>query len=148
MNERSHDVSVLNSLIETVLDSCEGYREAADQAKNPMITDLFRRWAADRERAVSGLKNAARELGGNPADNGTVLASAHRMFLDLRAKVSKGDKAVVQEVERGEDHIKHKFDDALKDDKLSTLARTAVESAYGSVKRGHDELRDLQRAYE
>jgi len=113
-----------------------------------MIVDLFRRWAVERSQVVTGLRNVVRELGGKPEDDGTVLASAHRVFLDLRAHMSKTDKAVVEEVERGEDHIKHKFEDALKDEKLGSVARNAVQAAYTSVKTGHDEMRELKRSYE
>jgi uncharacterized protein (TIGR02284 family) len=146
--QASHDLAILNSLIEAVLDSSQGYGEAAEQAKNPMIADLFRRWAGERARVVDALRAVARELGGRPADNGTVLASAHRMFMELRAHMSKGDKAVVQEVERGEDHIKCKFEEALAQAELAAPVRAAIENAYASVKRGHEEMRDLKRAYE
>jgi len=148
MNQQSHDIDVLNGLIETTLDSSDGYSEAAKQSKNPMITELFQRWAGERRRLVTDLRATVQQLGGKPEDDGTVLASAHRAFLDLRAHMSKTDKAVVEEVERGEDHIKHKFEDALKDEKLGAAARTAVQSAFTSIKTGHDEMRDLKRSYE
>jgi len=148
MTDHAHDIDVLNGLIETTLDSCDGYSEAADQSKNVMIADLFKRWAAERRRVVADLRTAVRELGGEPKDDGTVLASAHRVFLDLRAHMSRGDKAVVEEVERGEDHIKHKFEDALKDEKLGVQARAAVQAAHVSVNSGHDEMRELKLSYE
>jgi uncharacterized protein (TIGR02284 family) len=148
MNDRAHDIKVLNCLIESTLDSSEGYREAADQSKDVMIAELFKRWAVERRRVVADLRNAVRELGGEPDANGTVLASAHRVFLDLRAHMSKTDKAVVNEVERGEDHIKSKYEDALKDEKLGPQALAATRKAYVSVKLGHDEIRELKKAYE
>ncbi|HEY0044014.1 MAG TPA: PA2169 family four-helix-bundle protein, partial [Allosphingosinicella sp.] len=58
------------------------------------------------------------------------------------------DKAVIDEVERGEDHIKHKFEAALNDGDLSAEARATVQEAYGSVRRGHDRVRDLKHALE
>lgn len=148
MNDRAHDIKVLNCLIESTLDSSEGYREAADQSKDEMIAELFKRWAVERRRVVADLRNAVRELGGEPDDNGTVLASAHRVFLDLRAHMSKTDKAVVNEVERGEDHIKSKYEDALKHEKLGPQALAATRKAYVSVQLGHDEIRELKKAYE
>jgi uncharacterized protein (TIGR02284 family) len=148
MNDRAHDIEVLNCLIESTLDSSEGYREAADQSKDVMIADLFKRWSGERRRVVADLRNAVRELGGEPEGNGTVLASAHRAFLDLRAHMSPSDKAVVSEVERGEEHIKRKYEDTLKDEKLGPQALEAIRKAYLSVKNGHDEIRELKSAYE
>jgi len=147
MTDRSHDIDVLNGLIALTLDSSRGYREAAEQSKNVMIVDLFQRWSSERHRVVEGLREMVRELGGRPEDDGTVLASVHRIFLDLRAHIGASDKGVEEEVERGEDYIKHKFEKSLKDKKIGTQARTAIQTAYVSVSTGHDEMRDLKHSY-
>jgi len=148
MTNRSHDIDVLNGLIATALDSSKGYSEAAENTENIMVADLFKQWAAERLHVVANLRAVVHELGGEAEDDGTLLASVHRMFLDLRAHMSKGDKAVVEEVERGEDHIKQKFEDALKDDGITQPALTAIRLAYPSIKTGHDEARKLKFAYE
>ncbi|PSJ19970.1 hypothetical protein CVH10_20060, partial [Halomonas sp. ND22Bw] len=91
------------------------------------------------------LQAEVRRLGGDPEDDGTVLAGAHRMFLDLKAKVTgQDDKAIIDEVERGEDHIKAKFDDALAKEDLSPEVRAAIAKANQSVQEGHDQMRDLK----
>ena len=78
-----------------------------------------------------------------------MLASAHRTFLDLQAAVTgRDDKAVVDEVERGEDYIVSKFEPALRDGELAPETRTAIQSAFGSVKTGHDQMRDLKHSME
>jgi uncharacterized protein (TIGR02284 family) len=70
------------------------------------------------------------------------------MFLRLRDSVTKdGDESVVDEVERGEDFIKAKFEEALEDDELSAEARDAVTRAYTSIKSGHDQARNLKHSY-
>jgi len=56
------------------------------------------------------------------------------------------DKAVVNEVERGEDYLKGKFESALKDEGLSGEARQAVQSAWESVRSGHDEMSQLKHS--
>ena len=63
-----------------------------------------------------------RRLGGTPEDDGSILAAGHRMFLKLRDSVSGSDASVIDEVERGEDFIKAKYEAALKDDELSPAA--------------------------
>jgi uncharacterized protein (TIGR02284 family) len=84
-------------------------------------------------------------VGGTPEDDGSILAAGHRMFLKLRDSVTSGDESVIDEVERGEDFIKAKYETAMKDDKLSPDVRAAVVQAYASVKTGHDQARDLKR---
>jgi len=143
----THDIKVLNELITTTLDSVDGYSEAAKDAENPTFKDLFSRWSSDRRQVVTELQEQVRMLGGKPQDDGSALASAHRVFLNIRDSLSKGDKGVVDEVERGEDYIKEKYEDALEDDELSVSVRPIVNRAYMSVVQGHDQARDLKRSY-
>jgi uncharacterized protein (TIGR02284 family) len=141
-----HDIKVLNSLVETTLDSAEGYAEAAKDAKSAQLVSLFEGRAGERRRAASTLQQCVRSLGGEPEDDGTVLASAHRMFVNLRTSITSADNtAVVDEVERGEDHIKHKFEDAMNDNELSPPAMSAITDVYTSVRSGHDQMRDLKK---
>lgn len=139
-----HDIKILNGLIETTLDSAHGYGEAAKEAKNPSFKALFERRSMERKQLTADLQSQVRTLGGKPEDEGTVLAAAHRVFLDLKSKVTGDDQSVVNEVERGEDHIKAKFEDALKDSALSMPVKQAITTAYASVKAGHDQMRDLK----
>jgi len=59
---------------------------------------------------------------------------------------SKDDTAIVDEVERGEDHIKAKYEDAMKDNDVTAGTRSLINEAYVSVKAGHDQMRDLKHA--
>jgi uncharacterized protein (TIGR02284 family) len=144
--ETKHDIKVLNSLIETTLDSAAGYREAAADAANPGFRSIFKQRAAQRRQVVDELQNEVRILGGTPEDDGSILAASHRVFLKLRDSLSKGDDSVISEVERGEDHIRAKYETALEDDELSASVRNAVVRAYSSVQSGHDQIRDLKRS--
>ncbi len=141
-----HDIKVLNSLVETTLDSAEGYAEAAKDAKSAQLVSLFEGRAGERRRAASTLQQCVRSLGGEPEDDGTVLASAHRMFVNLRSSITSADNtAVVDEVERGGDHIKHKCEEAMNDNELSPPAMSAIADVYTSVRSGHDQMRDLKK---
>lgn len=141
-----HDIKVLNGLIETTIDSADGYDQAAKDADQTRYASLFASRAGERRRVATELQRLVGSLGGKPEDDGTILASAHRIFVNLRSSLSKGDEAVVAEVERGEDHIKHKYEDALEDEKLSPSTRSAIELAYRSIREGHDQMRDLKHA--
>jgi uncharacterized protein (TIGR02284 family) len=145
----NHDIDVLNNLIETTLDSADGYAEAAKNAKSEQLSSLFRARAGERGTVAATLQDCVRSLGGEPEDDGTVLASAHRMFVNLRASVTSNDnKAVVEEVERGEDHIKSKFEDAMNDKDVSPTTISIIAEAYTSVRSGHDQMRDIKRGFE
>lgn len=137
------DIKALNSLIETVIDSADGYAEASKTAGH-RFQEIFQRRGAERRQLTTQLQSKVRALGGEPEDEGTLLAGAHRMFLNLRNSVSSDDVTVVDQVEAGEDHIKHKFEDALDDDKISPATLADIDEAFTVVKDGHDEIRDLK----
>ena len=140
-----HDVKILNSLIATTIDSVDGYNAAADNADNQEFRSIFRDRAKERNDVVSKLQAQVRSLGGNPEDDGTTIAGAHRFFMTLRDSLtSTDDEAVVSEVERGEDVIKAKYEAAIEDTDLTATSRELVQSCYISVKQGHDQMRDLK----
>lgn len=147
MSDSSHDISTLNGLIATTLDSVDGYTEAAKDSENARFTALFTSRASERRQVVTRLQQEVRTLGGNPEDDGTILAGAHRVFLNLKAALTgKDDKAIINEVEAGEDHIKAKFEDAIADRDLMPATRAVVEQCYVSVREGHDQMRDIKHS--
>ncbi len=147
MTDTSHDIRTLNGLIATTIDSVDGYTEAAKDSENDRFTEMFTSRAHERRQVASDLQSEVTRLGGNAEDDGTILAGAHRAFLNLKSAVTgKDDAAIVNEVERGEDHIKAKFEGALDDNELSAETRSAIGAAWGSVKSGHDQMRDLKHA--
>ena len=149
MTDTSHDIRTLNGLIATTIDSVDGYRTSATDVQNPRFAELFTARASERSSVAEQLRAEVKRLGGNPEDDGTILAAGHRAFVNLKAAVTgRDDQAIVAEVERGEDHIKAKYEEALKDDSLSSDSRSLVETAFASVKSGHDEMSQLKHSLE
>ena len=145
MTEHSKDTTTLNTLIATLLDSVDGYTKSAHDVKDRDLADRFNARARERQSAVAGLQAAVARLGGNPEDDGTLLAGAHRAFLSLKEVVTgSDDQAIINEIERGEDYLKNKFEAALKNVDLAPEARSAVDQAWTSVKAGHDEMSGLK----
>jgi len=142
------DISTLNSLIKTTLDSVKGFEEAAEHSDSGRYASTFREFAGERRQVVSLLQEEVRRLGGNPEDDSSFLAAAHRTFLDLKqALTNREDRAIINEVERGEDYLKEKYNDALRED-LSPQTRSVIEQAYGSVRAGHDRASALKHSLE
>jgi uncharacterized protein (TIGR02284 family) len=135
----THDISVLNSLIETTIDSVDGYRRSAQEATNSRFSQEFLARASEREQVVSALRDRVRSLGGNPEDDGSVLAAAHRAFLTLRDKVTgSDDTAVIAEVDHGESYLNGKWETALGDGALSPETRSLIQQQYDSVREGRE----------
>ena len=146
---KSDDATILNTLTATVIDSVNGYRDAAENADGSRFQQLFRDKADQRGKIAEDLRAEVRRIGGNPEDDGSLMGKTHQRFLDLKAAVTgRDDQAVINEVERGEDYLKEKFEAALKDDSLSSECRAVVERAYQSVRQGHDQVSQIKHQLE
>lgn len=146
-----HDaqVGVLETLTTTLIDSVNGYTDAAENSENPRFQQLFREHAGERRQVVQSLQNEIRRLGGDPPDDGSFMGSTHQTWLDLKAAVTgRDDERVINSVEAGEDYLKEKFEAALNSDELSGDARQAVERAYQSVRSGHDQISRIKHRME
>ena len=144
--DNDNDVSTLNSLIKTTLDSVKGFEDAAEDAHG-RFSQLFREFADERQQIASRLQEEVRRLGGNPEDDSSFLAAVHRTFMNLKQSVmSRDDKAIVEEVERGEDYLKGKYEDALREKDISPQTRAVIESAFASVREGHDRASALKHS--
>lgn len=134
----NHDTSKLDDLIVTLIDSVKGFEHSAEKAEAGRFREFFLEMAQERRAVVTALQEASRAEGGSPADYGSTAATIHRRIEDLRVALGGGDKAVIAEVERGEDYLKEEFERVLADERMSPAAMAAVREAYSSVRRGHD----------
>lgn len=114
---RGETVEALRELAQAVRDSVVGYCEATDDVESPDLKQLFRQIANDREQIVEELSHYV-QLNDADADGvaeDTSFASKlHRAWIDLRAAVTGNDDAqTLTECERGEEHLKNKYEELL-----------------------------------
>ena len=149
-NDRSSgSISTLNTLIATTIDSITGYEDSAQNLDSERFREIFRQRADERQRIVEDLRAEVRRLGGDPEESGSFLGKTHQRFEDLKAAITgRDEKAIINEVERGEDYLKGKFEAALNDGDLTGESRTVVERAYQSVRAGHDQISQIKHGME
>jgi uncharacterized protein (TIGR02284 family) len=63
--------------------------------------------------------------------------------MDLRSTFGGGEDAILSEAERGEDHIKAKYEEAIADLKGCSCVPTLTRE-YASVVASHNTIRDLR----
>jgi uncharacterized protein (TIGR02284 family) len=149
MAEHSETISTLNTLIATTIDSITGYEDSAQNIDNERLREIFRQRASERQEVVQELRAEVRRLGGDPEDDGSSLGKAHQRFEDLKAAITgRDEKAIINEVERGEDYLKAKWEAALEGGNLSGESRAVVERCYQSVRSGHDQMSQLKHGLE
>ena len=147
---KNDEVGVLDTLTTTLIDSVNGYSDAAANLEGGgRFQQLFREMADERSQVAEDLRAEIRRLGGNPPDDGSLMGKTHQRFLDLKAAITgRDDKAIINEVERGEDYLKEKFETALQSDALSGETRSALDRAFQSVRKGHDKVSQIKHSME
>jgi uncharacterized protein (TIGR02284 family) len=149
MTEHSDTLSTLNSLISTTIDSVNGYEDSAKNIDNERFREIFQQRANERQEIVEQLRGEVRRLGGNPEDDGSFLGKTHQRFEDLKAAITgRDEKSIVNEVERGEDYLKEKWQAALQSGDLNGEAHDLIERCYQSIKAGHDQMSQLKHGME
>ncbi|WP_156472279.1 PA2169 family four-helix-bundle protein [Sphingorhabdus sp. M41] len=125
---------ILNDVLETLIDSTHGYEKAAEIANRSTFKDFFTRRAASRRAMAAAVRNEIVELGDTPESDGTILASAHRVFMGLSAALQDNDEAAIEAVETGEEYLRTKFEKALEHDDLSVSAKTLLRNYQGELR--------------
>ncbi len=144
--DNDNAISTLNNLIETCKDGQNGFQTAADGVKNSELKTLFHTYAQQRAQFSGELQNEVRRLGGDPEKSGSVAATLHRGWINIKSTVTGEDEgAVIAECERGEDSAVSNYQDALKEN-LPANVRSVVERQFAQVKEAHDRIRDLEKA--
>lgn len=147
--DNDSQVGTLETLTTTLIDSINGYEDAAKDIENQRFQEIFRKRASERREVLEDLRSEVRRLGGEPADDGSFMGKTHQRWMDLKAAVTGGDEQrIINSVEAGEDHLKEKFETALESGDLSGESRQIVERAYQSVRSGHDQMSQLKHGME
>ncbi|MDQ6888060.1 MAG: PA2169 family four-helix-bundle protein [Gemmatimonadota bacterium] len=137
-------ISVLNDLIETCKDGANGFRAAADAVKGSEAKTVLSSRVHLCERASTELQAEVRRLGGDPDRSGSVAASLHRGWIDIKSLATgREDSAIITECERGEDFAVKSYEEALRKD-LPANVRAVVERQYQGTLHNRDKVRALK----
>ena len=137
-------IDKLQELIQINIDSYNGFNDAADQIKDTALAELFRDLGAERSAQASELQSLVAANFEDPKDEGSFAAAAHRVWMDLRTALSSDNiQTVLDEAERGEDYIKGKYEEVLKETAGSAV-NDVLQRQYAAVKMTHDRVRDMR----
>lgn len=140
-------IETLNDLLQTTIDSINGYDNSAKELTSGRLQDLFRQRSNDRQQVVGMLRDEVRRLGGEPTESGSAMGQMHHVWEDLKGAITgHDDQAIVNQTENAEDYLKKEYESAL--EKLSGDSRQVVEQCYQQVIQGHDQIAALKHSME
>jgi len=139
-------ISTLNDLIEICRDGQNGFKEAAENVKNPDLKSFFNECSTERAQFVSDIQLEVRRLGGDPQKTGSTAGALHRVWMDIKGTFTgKDDHAILSECERGEDSAVEAYREAIKLS-LPLTIQQLLERQFQSVRQTHDRIKQMRDA--
>ena len=147
MAQQKETISTINSLIETLKDGQEGFKQAAEAVKDSNLKSLFNEFSLQRAKFAGELQSEAVNLGEpEPETDSSTSGALHRAWINIKSAVTCGDDhAILAECERGEDSAVNEYQEAIKED-ISSPVRGIIERQYQDVKQAHDRIKSLRDA--
>ncbi len=90
-------VAELNEIIERNYDVIQGYRDASRNVDNELLKRFFHTRGQEKLEMYKEMKAIVRELGGKPADEGSVFSIFKRSWNNFTASLSHGNEKEVCE---------------------------------------------------
>ena len=149
MSKKNEIVSTLNSLIETLKDGQEGYKQSASGVDDPKLKTIFDTFSLQRSKFAGELQSEVVTMGDpDPEDASSVTGSMHRAWINVKSAVTNRDRhAILAEAERGEDAAVSAYQKALEKN-LPAPIRRIVSRQSAEVKEAHDRIRALRDSTE
>jgi uncharacterized protein (TIGR02284 family) len=108
-------MGILNSLVKTLRDDQEGFRDAAEHVKDGDLKIMFMDFSTERARFLGEIQNEIERLGNpDPPNSGSVIGLLRRGWMNLKAALaSNRDEAIIEECEDAEDATIDRYSKAL-----------------------------------
>jgi uncharacterized protein (TIGR02284 family) len=145
MTDDNYDIRVLNGLIETVTDSAEGHRRAADASGTPRLANFFRQQSVEHRAIATRLQAQVQSMGGTPAAGGPLIAPVHQLVVNSGTVIPDGDQALVDAMALAEDHVLARFEYATVDLGVSAMTAAMIAEAWTAIADAHDAIHDLRQ---
>lgn len=148
MSQNKEAISTLNSLIETLKDGQEGFKQAAEAVKDSQLKTTLNELSLQRSKFAGELQSAVISLGeSEPEKTSSTAGALHRAWINMKSAItSQDDHAILAECERGEDSAVAEYRKAMENGNLIAPARDTVSRQYTDIKAAHDKVKALRDA--
>ena len=138
--------STINTLIETLKDGEAGFQTAAADVKDVGVKTTFTELSRQRGQMAAELSSYSGKATDPETPTGSISAAAHRGWMNIKSALGGGEKAILNEAERGEDVAVSEFQKALGAD-LPADVKQIVQRQYTQVKSAHDRVKQMRDSW-
>jgi uncharacterized protein (TIGR02284 family) len=136
----------LRNVIETLIDSQEGFQQIGDQLQDETHKRYFLAESLKRARFRGDLETVLHQEGVHDIkESGTASGAVHRTWANLKHKLGGGDHTLLDTAEQGEDAAKAAYEDALNRE-LPLPIRQTLTSQFAHIQASHDYVKAARDA--
>jgi len=137
----------LKDLIVINNDRYEGYKKAAEEAKDADLKGLFHRFSLQSKQFSEELQNLMPDKEEMPDEGETKnTGKLYRVWMDMKNAIAGNNrKAVLSSCEFGEDVAKKHYETVLeKPEDLSNEVLEVIRKQFAEIKKGHDTVKSMR----
>lgn len=139
-------VRVLKELVSVLQDSQNGFSDLAEHLKDAHLKEFFLAESLKRASFRGDLEAELHRAGIHDVkESGTVAGTLHRVWGDIKLKISESDHQALVTEEQGEDVAKRAYADALAQP-LPLPIKELLTTQQAHVLASHDHVRDHRDA--
>jgi len=145
MSQTKETISTLNSVIETLKDGQEGFRQASEAVSDSQLKSYLSELSLQRSKFAGELQSHIVQMGDSePETTSSTAGALHRAWINMKSAItSRDDHAILSECERGEDSAVSEYKKAMEAE-LPSPARDIISRQYTDVKAAHDRVKALR----
>lgn len=142
-----NNVNLLQNIIEKNYDARKGYKKAMMDISNPELKNFMQQQARQRSGFTTAIDQEIRNLGNTPQENGSMAASLHRAWIDIKSRVANNaDEIILEEIIRGEKAKVREYKGALKNNLLAPQTHDLLQSQLEAIKNTLKYVKNLEPA--
>jgi len=141
-------IDAINSLIIINNDRSEGYKKAAEEAKDSELKSLFNKFSEQSRGFSSELRKFVPNAEEPDHDETKNTGKLFRLWMDIKAAVTRNDrKAILSSCEFGEDAAKNEYKSVLeKSGELPADALSVITRQNAEILKSHDQIKAMRDA--
>ena len=135
----------LNDLLERTYDAEKGFKKAAENVKHQGLKNYFTNKAQQRYDFGHELKSEIKSFGQEVDKGGSLKASAHRAWMDVKSMFSAdNEEKMLEESLRGERAALDEYKDVMEDTSLPLSTKNVLNNQKTKIEAGLSTINRLE----
>lgn len=145
--EASHKEMVdgLQELLEKNYDAEKEYKNAREQAENPVLKEFFKKQAVRKNHFATEIDRYIHSLNAEPKEKGTPMGALHRTWVNLRSMFDKdSDQVLLKECHRGEKNSIEEYESTMKKTRFTSSIEQMLRTHISEMRGTLSEIKDME----